>query len=80
MGYRDLGQDWLVDKKKNLHAKRIVCYRNDAADAFGSLDLPTPMNLDAFAQKVDLSISYDVPKTRFRISMIGENFYIRVKQ
>jgi len=51
LGYRSGGEDWLVNMKKVRTPKESFVTEMTLADASDSVDLPTPMNLDDFAQK-----------------------------
>ncbi|TWR28901.1 NAD(P)H-dependent oxidoreductase [Mucilaginibacter pallidiroseus] len=53
LGYREPGQDWLVNMKKVRTPKELFVTEMTLADACSSVDLPKPMTLDSFAQKAD---------------------------
>jgi len=53
LGYREAEQDWLVNMKKVRTPKEMFITEMTLADASSNVDLPTPMNLDSFAQKAE---------------------------
>jgi nitroreductase len=51
LGYREAGQDWLVNMKKVRMPKELFVTEMTLADAADNQEAPMEMNLDAFTQK-----------------------------